>query len=107
MTPSSSDVADILKILEILAVIGSAGAVLYRIGNLTGKFEKIAENHGDRMDKMERAIEKLADSSSELVKSTTRLNSHDTLISEMRREINQLREGRGFIREKVDGEYPR
>ena len=103
--PTSNDLADILKVLEILAVIGSAGALLYRIGKLTGKFEQIAEQHGVRMDKMEKALEKLTDSSTKLIENTTRLDVQGTQLAEMRKEINQLREGRGFIRERVDGEW--
>jgi hypothetical protein len=105
--PSSSDLADILKVFEILAVVGSAGAVLYRIGKLTGKFEQIAEQHGVRMNKMEKALEKLTDSSAKLIENTARIDNQGTLLAEMRKEINQLREGRGFIQSRVDGEYPR
>jgi hypothetical protein len=103
---NTSDIGDILKALEIIAIFGTGAVVVFKVGRTMEKFESLGSRQTEKIEEMKTTIDRLAEVQIKQISDRALLNSHATLISEMRREINMLRMGRGFIKSEIDKEYP-
>jgi hypothetical protein len=83
------------------------GTVLWRLSSLATALQMTGKFQGDRMDKIEDTLEKLSVVLVQQASEKVRLDAMWTQISEMRSEINLLRSGKGFIRERIEGEWPK
>lgn len=96
-----------LRVGQLIVFAIGIGAVLWRLSGLATKLEITGQFQGVRMDKIELALDKLSNVVITQAAEKTRLDNQETQITQMRDEIKMLREGRGFIRQSIEGEWPR
>ena len=86
-----------LRVGQFLMYIIGIGAVLYRMGGMSKKFEMQGEQQAKQIDELEKAILELNKVVVAQAISTTRLDNQAVQMTQMQAEISALRRGEGFI----------
>ena len=102
----TSALGDILKFAEIISIVGTGIFVVFKVGRATERFELIGQQQAKEISELKDTVKEIAKAQVIAQSEKIRLDNQGTLIAEMRKEINMLRMGKGFIREYIDGEWP-
>jgi hypothetical protein len=105
--PTPGDLGDILKFLEIVAVIGTGLVVVFKVGRAVERFELIGQTQAREISELKDTIKAVAAAQSASISDRALIATQGMQIAEMRQEINLMRQGRGFIRQDTDGQWPK
>jgi hypothetical protein len=106
-TGDLSGIDSALRVGQLIVFAIGIGAVLWRLSGLATKLEVTGQFQAVRMDKIELALDKLSNVVITQAAEKTRLDNQESAIAQLRDDIRLLREGRGFIRERIEGEWPK
>lgn len=99
---------DVLKLLiELSGLTISVGFMLWRLSSALTKFELIGMQQSREISEMKEVLRNVSTLIVDMARQTTRLDSQGDRINRHDQEIADLRRGRGFIQEDLDGEYGR
>lgn len=94
-----------LKGLEIITVGAGAGAVFYKLGQTTQKFEMIGAQQAKEITQLQASVEKVAIGQNRMEELITkvalqgqRLDNQAERINMLDKRIDELRRGEGLIR---------
>jgi hypothetical protein len=106
MADSSLDL--ILKVGEIVTIIGSVGVGLFTIGRSTSRMETLITTQADDILGVKAELKKLTDVITVQAVQTTRIDNLSSLLTSVEKRVEDLRRGNGYItgRKSMDGEYP-
>lgn len=86
-----------LRVGQFVMYVVGIGAVLYRMGGMSKKFEMQGDTQAGQIAKLETAILELNKVVVAQAISTTRLDNQAVQMTQMQAEIAALRRGEGFI----------
>lgn len=89
--------------VNIIAVI----VAVYRLGRAVQKFETIGETQSREIRELKDAVKVQNELMTRLAIQNERLDGHDKQIERAFSLLDDLRRGRGFIQQDLQGEYPR
>lgn len=102
---NSVDIDTILKLAEIVSIIGGGGMVAFRLGRTTSRVEaslniqnKILESQSEEITSLKLETRKIGDV-------LTAIAVQGTRIQRVEDDLRELKHGRGFVRNKIEGEY--
>ncbi len=102
---SAEGLGDVLKFLEIVSVIGTGIFVVFRVGRATERFELIGQQQAREISELKETIKAIAKAQTDSISDRVQISNMGAQLAEMRKEINLLRQGRGFIQPRLDGTY--
>lgn len=86
-----------LKIGEIVAIVGSLGVGLFTIGRSTSRIETVVSNQGQDIMLMQSEIKKLAEVITVQAVQTTRIDNLAAHVNSIDQRLEDLRRGDGII----------
>jgi hypothetical protein len=102
--PDAISFDNILKIAEVLSIIGGGGLVAFKLGRSTTRVETAMALQGsavatmqDEVKELKAEIKKLAEIASLQAVQTERMNQQAERINRVEANVNELAHGRGFI----------
>jgi hypothetical protein len=106
MADSSLDL--ILKVGEIVTIIGSVGVGLFTIGRSTSRMETLITTQAEDIIGVKTELKKLTDVITVQAVQTTRIDNLSSLITSVDKRVEELRRGVGWVtgRKGIEGEYP-
>jgi hypothetical protein len=104
--PVDGSLGDILKFAEILSIVGTGIFVVFKVGRAIERFELIGQQQAREIGELKETVKAVAAAQVASISDRVQINNLGALLTELRKEFNLLRTGRGFIQERVDGEYP-
>ncbi len=90
------DMDTILKALEIISIVGSAGALMYRLGRTTQKFEQVGAQQASEISQLKVAIEKMGTLAVVTARQDERMNAMDQRMLTQGQRIDEFQ--RTFFR---------
>lgn len=90
-------VDNILKVFEILSIIGGGALVAFRLGRTTARVEASLERQNDILTSQSSEISELRIETKKLGDVLTAIAVQGTRIDRMEDDIREIRHGRGFI----------
>lgn len=98
---------DVLKFLEIISIVGTGIFVVFKVGRTTERFELVGQEQAKEITELKDAVKAVAAAQSASISDRAQIVNQGAQLVELRREVNLLRMGRGFIQGAVDGEWPK
>lgn len=89
-----------------LVLIG-IGGVLVKISSLATRFEMVGNQTQKEIAELKTNVSELQKVITVQAVSTRMIENLQDELKELRGEVKDLRRGKGFIQEAIDGEYPR
>src|SRR4051794_27432091 len=87
----------ILKIAEIISVIGGGGLVVFRLGRTTSTRESAMKSQGTAIEELKEDVKIVGKLLTEVAVQKTRLDGLDQRIGTLDRRYEELRHGEGFV----------
>jgi len=105
MSDVASQLDAALKALEIAAVVGSAAAVLFKVGRMTERFEFIGRQQAAEISEIKKSVGSLIALNTSVAVTTSRqdqqaerMNGMDRRFDTIERTLDGFRRGEGIIR---------
>ena len=90
-------VDNILKVFEILSIIGGGALVAFKLGRTTARVEASLERQNDILTSQSAEISELKTETKKLGDVLTAIAVQDARIGRMEEDIREIKHGRGFI----------
>lgn len=97
MTEAVANFDTILKVFEIVSIVGGGIIIVFRTGRLTERVERIGTQQADELKDVKTKIEKIGELVTDLAVQKSRLDSLDKRYDTLDQRWEELRHGKGFV----------
>lgn len=102
---NAADLDIILKIGEILSILGGGALVAFRLGRTTSRVEASLQAQNQLLESQSAEITELKNETKKLGDVLTQIAVQQTRIERLENDLRELRHGRGFVQAAVNREY--
>lgn len=81
---------DVLKIVEVVSIIGGGAVVVFKLGKAINRFEETAKMQGEQIDELKEETKKMG-------AVLTTLAVQDSRLDRMETDLHELRHGKGWV----------
>ena len=93
-----------LKILEIGSILGGGLLVMFKMGQMTAKFEVLIRGQGAEITELKANVIAMREVITNVAVQKSRLDNQADRMGQIERRLEEMRHGQGYI---ADGEYSR
>jgi hypothetical protein len=87
----------LLRLFELIAIVGGGGILLFKLGRAVSRFEIVGEAQAREITQLKDTVKSVADLITKYALQTQRLDNCMDRLEHCERLIDDLRRGEGFI----------
>lgn len=103
MTDQSLSLDTILKVAEIVAILGGGWAIAYRGGKIITRVEESLKTQNQILEQQSAEIVDLKEETKKIAGCLTSIAVQDNRINRLEEDVREMKHGKGFVRNGVPG----
>lgn len=91
------DLELIVKIIELITIVGGGGVFIFKMGRAVSKFEEVGRQQGTSLNELKIEVKSLATIMTKQALQDERITNMTTRLNMVDKNIDELRHGNGFV----------
>lgn len=87
----------VIKLVELVAIIGGGGVFMFKMGRAVSKFETVSTRQADDIAELKMDFKAMAEATLQLALQDQRMTNMSQRITATEELVNELRHGEGFV----------
>lgn len=97
MTDAPTSIDTILKVVEIVSILGGGGIVFFKMGRVTSRVETLLAQSAIEITALKLSVQSMGEVITKVAVQSERLDNQAKRIENTERHIDELRRGEGLI----------